>query len=55
MCIMIAMRLAIPTDESFDAIRRLRDDDSEYWSARDLMLMLGYDKWQRFTNAGWGA
>lgn len=32
----------------FDEIRRVRDDGSEYWSARDLMTPLGYDKWQNF-------
>lgn len=33
----------------FDAIRRARPDGSEYWSARDLMPLMGYDKWQNFT------
>lgn len=33
----------------FDAIKRTREDGSEYWSARDLMPILGYgQKWQNF-------
>lgn len=35
----------------FDAIKLTRPDGSEYWSARDLMPMLGYSKWQDFDSA----
>lgn len=35
----------------FDAIREVREDGSEYWSARDLMTLLGYGKWERFEAA----
>jgi len=35
----------------FDAIRQVRADGSEYWSARDLMPLLGYPRWQDFTPA----
>lgn len=35
----------------FEAIRRTRLDGSEYWSARDLMPLLGYDQWRRFADA----
>lgn len=35
----------------FDAIRRIREDGSEYWSARELMPLLGYTKWANFTDA----
>ncbi|QDF20268.1 hypothetical protein SEA_BRAN_33 [Corynebacterium phage Bran] len=31
----------------FDAIKRTRPDGTEYWSARDLMPMLGYERWDR--------
>lgn len=34
----------------FDGIRR-EDAQGEYWSARDLMVLLGYEKWQRFADA----
>lgn len=39
------------TASPFDAIRRVRPDGSEYWSARELMPLLGYSKWQDFQNA----
>jgi phage antirepressor YoqD-like protein len=35
----------------FDTIRQERLDGSEFWSARDLMPLLGYDKWENFTVA----
>ncbi len=34
----------------FDAIRRARPDGSEFWSARDLMPLMGYGTWERFRN-----
>ncbi len=34
----------------FDALRLTKDDGSEYWSARDLMPVLGYTKWQKFQD-----
>ncbi|GLW91762.1 hypothetical protein Aglo03_25780 [Actinokineospora globicatena] len=37
-------------DSPFDAIRR-NDDRGEYWSARDLMPLLGYLRWEDFRNA----
>jgi DNA-damage-inducible protein D len=35
----------------FDAIRRLTAEGREYWSARELMPLLGYDQWRRFADA----
>lgn len=36
----------------FDTIKRINPDTgNEYWSARDLMPLLGYDKWERFAGA----
>ncbi len=35
----------------FDAIRRETPEGREYWSARDLMSPLGYEKWERFADA----
>ncbi|WP_226351331.1 phage antirepressor KilAC domain-containing protein [Pseudonocardia sp. ICBG601] len=35
----------------FDALRRVDDDATEWWSARDLMPLLGYVKWQKFEDA----
>lgn len=31
----------------FDQIKRIRPDGTEYWTARDLMPLLGYDRWDR--------
>jgi len=33
----------------FDSIRRFTADGQEYWSARELMPLLGYKLWQRFA------
>lgn len=35
----------------FDAIRQVRPDGSEFWSARDLMELMGYVEWRKFENA----
>lgn len=34
----------------FDALKR-QDAGGEFWSARDLMSPLGYEKWERFADA----
>ncbi|QCW22232.1 anti-repressor Ant [Gordonia phage ThankyouJordi] len=35
----------------FDAIRRTRGDGSEFWTARDLMPVMGYGKWENFASS----
>jgi len=35
----------------FNSIRQLNPYGQEYWSARDLMPLLGYSKWERFEGA----
>ena len=35
----------------FEAIRRVADDGSEWWSARELYKLLGYSTWQKFQYA----
>lgn len=42
--------LAIPGQSPFDQIRHV-DERGEYWLARELMPLLGYDKWERFEEA----
>jgi DNA-damage-inducible protein D len=37
-------------ESPFDAIRRT-DESGEYWSARELMPLLGYDRWENFTQS----
>lgn len=36
------------TTSPFDSIRRTTEAGREYWSARELMPLLGYDSWRRF-------
>ena len=40
-----------PHTSPFDAIRKIADDGSEYWSARELYKLLGYSTWQKFQHA----
>jgi DNA-damage-inducible protein D len=35
----------------FESIRQLTDEGAEYWSARDLLPLLGYKNWQNFEVA----
>jgi DNA-damage-inducible protein D len=41
----------VPAGSPFDRIKQARLDGSEVWSARALMLLLGYEKWERFEDA----
>jgi DNA-damage-inducible protein D len=34
-----------------ERIRRFAADDSDWWSARELMPVMGYQKWERFEDA----
>ncbi|AUS33409.1 hypothetical protein C1M55_21475 [Rhodococcus qingshengii] len=45
------LNLFNPDESPFDSIRLVRPDGSEFWSARDLMPLLGYEKWERFEDA----
>ena len=31
----------------FEKIKKLNDEDMEYWSARDLYKLLGYSRWEK--------
>ena len=37
--------------DNLESIKRITQDENtiEFWSARDLMLILGYAKWQKFV------
>jgi len=35
--------------QQFDSIRQINPYGEEYWSARQLMPLLGYDSWRRFA------
>jgi DNA-damage-inducible protein D len=41
----------IPTNLSFEDLKKINQHGVEYWSARELQSLLGYSKWQRFENA----
>lgn len=43
--------LAVRDGSPFDAIRRVRPDDTEYWSARDLCKLVEYETWRNFAAA----
>lgn len=42
----------VQTQQNLEAIKRLSSDQNpmEFWSARDLMVVLGYVKWQKFVD-----
>ncbi len=48
---MTGTSLAVRGDKPFEELKRLNDHGAEYWSARDLQPMLGYEQWRRFENA----
>lgn len=50
-CIMHSITTTHQPASPFDSIKKVREDGTEYWSARDLMPLLGYDKWQNFAAA----
>ncbi len=43
--------LPIPTLAAFETIRKFNEHGAEYWSARDLQVLLGYAQWRRFEDA----
>lgn len=38
-------------NKSFEDLRQTNDHGAEYWSARDIQSLLGYNQWRRFENA----
>ncbi len=43
--------LSVPTDLSFESLKKLNQHGVEHWSARDLQPCLGYSNWRDFKNA----
>jgi DNA-damage-inducible protein D len=43
--------LPIPKPKSFEQLKQINQYGAEYWSARDLQPMLGYNHWRSFDNA----
>ena len=40
-----------PDAKSFEDLKQVNEHGAEYWSARDLQPLLGYDQWRRFAQA----
>ena len=43
-----AVEQAFNAQSPFDSIKRIGEDGAEYWSARDLMPLMGYGAWHNF-------
>jgi len=43
--------LSIQNQKSFEDLRQTNPYSAEYWSARDLQPLLGYNQWRSFENA----
>ena len=39
------------TEKIFEDIKHIDEEGNEYWLARELMSVLEYTLWQRFSNA----
>jgi DNA-damage-inducible protein D len=40
----------IPSQPSFESLKKFNAHGVEYWSARDLQPCLGYSEWRKFEN-----
>lgn len=43
--------LTVRGNKSFEELKKLTDHGAEYWSARELQPLFGYEQWRRFENA----
>ena len=39
------------TEKMFEDIKHIDENGNEYWSAIELMSIIDYSKWERFSNA----
>ena len=37
--------------KSFERMKKVNEHGAEYWSARDIQLLLGYGQWRNFNGA----
>ena len=42
--------IKIISNALFESIKQTTEDNLEYWSARDLMVVLEYKDWRKFQN-----
>ena len=47
----VADNLPQATTASFEGLKQTNDFGAEYWSARDLQPLLGYNHWRSFEKA----
>ena len=40
----------ISINKDFENIKKIDENGIEYWEARELMILLGYDRWENFQN-----
>lgn len=43
-------KIQIYNEKMFDDIKHIDEEDNEFWYARELMRLLEYSKWERFSN-----
>ena len=43
-------KIILQVQQNFESIKQSKDD-FEFWSARDLMPLLGYKEWRKFAGA----
>ncbi len=43
--------MPVPSRTSFEDLKRVNPHGAEYWTARDLQPLLGYQQWRSFENA----
>jgi len=48
---MVDENLPAERSKSFEELRKINQYGAEYWSARDLQPLLGYNQWRSFENA----
>ncbi len=48
---MAGENLPVPVPKSFEGLKQQNPYGAEYWSARDLQVLLGYSQWRRFEEA----
>jgi len=44
-------KLPVHSQKSFEELKKINQYNTEYWSARDLQPLLGYNHWRSFENA----
>ena len=42
--------LVAQENKAFEALKKTNQHGAEYWSARELQPLLGYDQWRRFED-----